>query len=86
MEPDVGMDGPAIGRGAGSCPAGVVGAARENYSGVRGLVAAGEIQCVEGVVPGRLETARESPRELGVDEELHAAIGTMRCTWLRRAA
>ena len=44
-----------------------------------------QIKRVNGVMPRGNQFARETARQLRVHDELHAANGSMRLTWLRRA-
>jgi hypothetical protein len=50
------------------------------------MLPAGEVKRVNGVVPGLAQPVGEAARQLGVDQEVHAATDSMRFTWLRRAA
>lgn len=46
--------------------------------GIGGAVLLGEIEGVYHVMPPLLEPKRESARQLGIDQEFHAARGRMR--------
>ena len=53
---------------------------------IGGAVLLAEIERVDDVMPALLEPEREPARQLGIDQELHAARGRMRWTLESRAA